>query len=411
MIGSNVTTNWGGNCTYRADVVHRPSSLDELSEIVVRAERVRVLGTRHSFSDIADAPELIALDGLPDEITVDGPTVTVPAALTYSQLADTLREEGLALRNLASLPHISVGGAIATATHGSGNRHGNLATQVAALELMTSRGELTTLSRGDPDFDGVVVGLGSLGVVTRVTLDVEPTYDMRQRVFEHLSWDTLLEEFDAITAAADSVSVFTRWSDDVDQIWLKSRAEIEGELLGAVAATVDRHPIPGADPVNATSQLGRAGLWSDRLPHFRSGFMPSTGDEIQSEYLVDRRHGPDAIEATLRLGDRIRPLLYIAEIRTIAADDLWLSPQYGRDTVAIHFTWKREQEAVEQALAEVERALAPFAPRPHWGKLFLADAAQIAPLYERLPDFVGLLGRLDPRGAFRNAWLERHLLG
>jgi xylitol oxidase len=409
--GSNVTTNWGGNYTYRANLVHRPSSLDELSEIVVRAERVRVLGTRHSFSDIADAPELITLDGLPDETTVDGATLTVPAALTYSQLADRLREEGLALRNLASLPHISVGGAIATATHGSGNRNGNLATQVAALELMTSRGEFTTLSRGDPDFDGVVVGLGSLGVVTRVTLDVEPTYEVRQWVFEHLSWDTLFEEFDAITAAADSVSVFTLWSDDVDQIWLKSRTEIEGELLGVVAATVDRHPIPGADPVNATPQLGRAGLWSDRLPHFRSGFMPSTGDEIQSEYLVDRQHGPDAIEATLRLGDRIRPLLYIAEIRTIAADDLWLSPQYGRDTVAIHFTWKREQEAVEHALAEVERALAPFAPRPHWGKLFLADAAKIAPLYERLPDFVALLGRLDPRGAFRNAWLEQHLLG
>jgi len=406
-----VTTNWGGNYTYRANVVHRPSSLDELSEIVVRAERVRVLGTQHSFSDIADAPELITLDGLPGETTFEGATVTVPAALTYSQLADRLREEGLALRNLASLPHISVGGAIATATHGSGNLNGNLATQVAALELMTSRGELTTLSRGAPDFDGVVVGLGSLGAVTRVTLDVEPAYDMHQRVFEHLSWDMLFEQFDAITAAADSVSVFTLWSDDVDQIWLKNRAEIEGELFGAAAATADRHPIPGADPVNATPQLGQPGLWSDRLPHFRSGFMPSAGDEIQSEYLIDRRHGPAAIEAILRFGDRIRPLLYIAEIRTIAADELWLSPQHGRDTVGIHFTWKREQESVERALAEVERALEPFAPRPHWGKLFLADAAKIAPLYERLPDFVALLGRLDPRGAFRNAWLERHLLG
>lgn len=406
-----MTTNWGGNYTYRANVVHRPSSLDELSEIVVGAGRVRVLGTQHAFNDIADAPELISLDGLPGETTVGQTTVTVPAALTYSQLADRLRGERLALRNLASLPHISVGGAIATATHGSGNRNGNLATQVAALELMTSRGELTTLSRGDPDFDGFVVGLGSLGAVTRVTLDVEPAYDMRQRVFEHLSWDMLFEQFDAITAAADSVSVFTLWSHDVDQVWLKSRGEIEGELLGAAAATAERHPIPGADPVNTTPQLGQPGLWSDRLPHFRSGFVPSAGDEIQSEYLVDRQHGPAAVEAILRLGDRIRPLLYISEIRTIAADSLWLSPQQGRDTVGIHFTWKREQEAVERALAEIERALEPFAARPHWGKLFLADAAKIAPLYERLPDFVELLDRLDPRGAFRNDWLERHLLG
>jgi xylitol oxidase len=405
-----MTTNWGGNYTYRANVVHRPSSLDELSELVVRANRVRVLGTQHSFSDIADAPELITLDGLPVETSVDGTTVTVPAALTYSQLADALREEGLALRNLASLPHISIGGAIATGTHGSGNRNGNLATQVAAVELMTSRGELTTVSRGDPDFGGVVVGLGSLGAVTRVTLDVEPAYDVRQRVFEHLSWNTLFEQFDAITAAADSVSVFTLWSDDIEQVWLKSRGALAAELFGATAATADRHPIAGADPVNATPQLGQPGLWSDRLPHFRSGFMPSAGDEIQSEYLVDRRHGPAAVEAILRLGDQVRPLLHISEIRTIAADDLWLSPEQGRDTVGIHFTWKREPEAVERALVTVERALAPFAARPHWGKFFLAGAASVAPLYERLPDFVALLDRLDPRGAFRNEWLERHVL-
>jgi xylitol oxidase len=253
---------------------------------------VRVLGTQHSFSDIADAPELITLDGLPGETTVDGATVTVPSALTYSQLADRQREEGLALRNLASLPHTSVGGAIATGTHGSGNRNGNLATQVAAIELMTSRGELTTLSRGEPDFDGVVVGLGSLGAVTRVTLDVAPAYEMRQRVFEHLSWDMLLEQFDAITAAADSVSLFTLWSGDLDQVWLKSRAEIADELFDAIPATSDRHPIPGADPVNATPQLAQPGLWSERLPHFRSGFTPSAGDEIQSEYLLDRRTAP-----------------------------------------------------------------------------------------------------------------------
>jgi xylitol oxidase len=400
-----VTTNWGGNYAYRANVVHRPSSLDELSEIVVRAERVRVLGTQHSFSDIADAPELITLDGLPGETTFDGATVTVPAALTYSQLADRLREEGLALRNLASLPHISVGGAIATATHGSGNRNGNLATQVAALELMTSRGELTTFARGDRDFDGVAVGLGSLGAVTRATLDVEPAYEVRQRVFEHLSWDVLFEQFDAVTAAADSVSVFTVWSDDVDQIWLKSRGELADELFDATAATTDRHPIAGADPVNATPQLGQPGLWSERLPHFRSGFMPSAGDEIQSEYLIDRQHGPAAVEAILRIGDQVRPLLHVSEIRTIAADDLWLSPEYRRDAVGIHFTWKREPDAVERALVAVERALEPFAPRPHWGKLFLS-----APRYERLPDFVALLDRLDPRGAFRNDWLERHVL-
>ena len=96
----------------------------------------------------------------------------------------------------------------------------------------------------------------------------------------------------------------------------------------------------------------------------------------------------------------------VSEIRTVAADRLWMSPQYGRDTVAVHFTWKPEQERVERALVEVERVLDPFGPRPHWGKLFLADADEIRPRYERLGDFVALLGRVDPRGAFRNDWLQ-----
>jgi xylitol oxidase len=141
------------------------------------------------------------------------------------------------------------------------------------------------------------------------------------------------------------------------------------------------------------------------------GFLPSSGEEIQSEYLVPRRDAVAAIGATLAVGDAIRPVLQVSEIRTIAADRLWMSPQYGQDTIGLHFTWTRDQDAVERALLELEAALAPFAARPHWGKLFLAEAATIAPLYERLPDFAGLVERYDPRGAFRNAWLERRVLG
>jgi alditol oxidase len=399
-------TNWSGTYTYTAARLHRPASVQEVQEIVGAAPRVRVLGSRHSFNDIADSRELVTLEGLPAEIEVDDNTVSVAAAVRYGELADALRAQGLALHNLASLPHISVGGAIATATHGSGDRNGNLATAVAALELVTSGGEVVSAARGDPDFDGMVVGLGALGAVTRVSLDVEPDYDVRQRVFEGLSWAALHEHFDAITAAGYSVSVFTRWGETVDQVWVKSRDEGPAELFGAVPATVERHPILSLDPVNCTPQLGVPGSWADRLPHFGMGFTPSAGEEIQSEYHLPRAHAAAAIDAVRALADTLRPVLQVSEIRTIAADRLWMSPQYERDSVALHFTWEREPAAVKRAIATVEAALAPFEPRPHWGKSFLR-----APRYPRLADFAALAERLDPRGAFRNAWFERSLFG
>jgi xylitol oxidase len=304
---------------------------------------------------------------------------------------------------------------VATATHGSGVSNGNLATAVAALEVVTASGEIVRAARGDADFDGMVVGLGALGAVVRITLDVEPAFQMQQRVFEGLPWETLYEHFDEITSCGYSVSLFTLFGPDVDMVWVKSRTDVagrpEGELFGAPEARTERHPIPGIDPTPATAQLGSPGLWSDRLPHFRMGFTPSNGDEIQSEYLVPRRHAVEMIETIRSLGDRIRPLLQTCEIRTIAADQLWLSTSYGGPTVAAHFTWAPAQHSVEQLLGELEARLLPLGARPHWGKLFLADAATIAAGYERHDDFVRLVERLDPRGAFGNTWLERHVLG
>jgi xylitol oxidase len=410
--------NWSGTYEYRAARVHRPQTLDEVRAIVASAPRLRVLGSRHSFTGIADSDELVSLEAVPPEVAVDraARTVSFGAGLRYGDLAQVLEREGLALHNLASLPHISVAGAVATATHGSGDASGNLATAVAGLEIATSAGDLVTAARGDEDFDGLVVGLGALGAVTRITLDVEPAYAVRQRAFEAMSWDALLAGFDEITAAGEHVSVFSRWGDAVEQVWVKTRVgaepeRIRADLLGAPAATVDRHPILGLDPVNATPQLGVPGPWWDRLPHFRMGFTPSAGAEIQSEYLVPRPNAVAAIEAMLGLSEAARALVQVAEIRTVAADRLWMSPQYGQDTIGLHFTWEPEPEAVARAVAEVEAALAGLGARPHWGKLFLADAAAIEPLYERLPDFVALMARLDPRGAFRNDWLERHLVG
>jgi xylitol oxidase len=410
--------NWAGNHIYGAARIHRPESIDELRSIVATARRIRVLGSRHSFNDIADSAELVSLEALPVDVVVDrdASTVSFGGAMRYGDLATVLADGGLALHNLASLPHISVAGAVATATHGSGDGNGNLATAVASLELVTSEGDVVTAGRGDEDFDGMVVGLGALGAVTRITLDVEPAYQVRQRVFEGLSYHRLYEHFDSISGRGYSVSVFTRWKEATDQVWVKSRVtdepeEIVGELHGASAATVDRHPILGIEPVNCTNQLGRPGPWSDRLPHFRMGFTPSAGEELQSEFLFPRAYTVPAIEAVRGLGDRIAPVLQVSEIRTTAADSLWMSPQYGVDTTAIHFTWEPDTDAVLPVLAEVETALAPYDARPHWGKLFLATADTIAPLYQRLPDFLQLAERLDPRGAFRNEWFERSLLG
>jgi alditol oxidase len=393
--------------------VHRPSTLEELQEIVAAARQVRAVGSHHSFNDIAVAEQQVTLSALPADVVVDrdAATVSFGAGLTYGELAGTLERERVALHNLASLPHISVAGAVATATHGSGDANRNLATAVAALELVTSSGELVTAARGDTDFDGMVVGLGALGVVTRLTLDVEPAYEMRQRVFEALAWDALFEHFDAITGSGYSVSILSYLGDTVDQVWVRSRVTdapevVRDDLFGARPATVDRHPILGLDPVNCTPQLGRPGPWSARLPYFRMGFTPSAGEELQSEYLVAREHAGAAIEAVRGLADRIRPVLHVCEIRTIAADRLWMSPQYERDSVGIHFTWALEPEAVLDVLADLEPALEPFDPRPHWGKLFLH-----APRYERVADFARLAEQLDPRGAFRNDWLEARVLG
>jgi len=410
--------NWAGNYVYRAEKLHRPSTIEQLQETIAQTPALRVLGSRHSFNDIADSSELVTLEDMPGDVVFDhaAGTVSFNAALKYGELVGALGAKGVALHNLASLPHISVAGAVATATHGSGDANGNLATAVAGLELVTSEGEVVEVSRGEADFDGLVVGLGALGAVTRITLDVEPAYEVRQRVFEGLGWEALFGHFDGITSCGYSVSVFTRWGETVDQVWVKSRVTEEPErrredLFGAVAATVDRHPILGLDATSCTPQLGRPGLWSDRLPHFRMGFTPSSGDELQSEYLIPRRRAVEAIEAVRGLAGAIRPVLQVSEIRSVAADRLWMSPSYGEDTVCIHFTWKPEREAVGEVLVELEAALAPFEARPHWGKLFDADAAAIAPLYERVPDFVGLIERLDPRGAFRNSWLRTRVLG
>lgn len=414
--------NWAGNLRYAAAEFREPATVAELQDLVAGASKLRALGSRHSFNRIADTSGiLVSLEHLAPAIAVnrDSMTVTVSGGTRYGTLAAELQRQGYALHNLASLPHISVAGAVATATHGSGDRNGNLATAVASLEIVTADGGILTARRGDADFDGMVVNLGALGMVSSLTLDIEPTFTVTQSVFEDLDWEQVLENFDDVTSSAYSVSLFTDWSGDrIAQAWLKSRtaSDADGEpqrteFFGGTPATEPRHPIAGVPGTTCTQQFGVPGPWSDRLAHFRMEFTPSKGDELQSEYLVPREHAVDAIQAMRRLSHLVTPLLLVSEIRTMAADSLWLSPNYGTDGVGVHLTWRQDQPAVEAVLPVLEAELAPFGARPHWGKLFDGDAARLAPLYPRFAEFKALAGRLDPEGKFRNDFLDRAVFG
>jgi xylitol oxidase len=419
-----VHRNWAGNLTYTAREVARPTTLDELADVLTREERVRALGSRHSFNDIADTPGVhVQVDALDDgrpAVQLDATTgvVSVRAGLRYGDVVRALHQQGRALATMASLPHISVAGAVATATHGSGDATRSLAGAVVGLELMTPDGEHHRLVRGDDDFAGAVVSLGALGLVTRLELETEPTYDVRQDVALDLPWDVLLERFDAITGAAYSVSVFTGWVEPaVRHVWFKSRvapgaAAGEGGRPAAVDALrwadEPQHPVPGVDPVATTDQLGVPGPWHDRLSHFKLEFTPSAGAELQSEYLLPRRNAVAAIEAMRALGPVVGPVLQTTELRTIAADDLWLSP-FAEDSVGVHFTWMPQDAEVAAVLPRVEEALMPLGARPHWGKVFTADLRDVAATYPRFADFRALAERMDPAGKLRGGYVERLL--
>ncbi|WP_324014044.1 FAD-binding protein [Microbacterium sp. JZ37] len=407
--------NWAGNVRFGAQRVKTPSSVDEVRAVLASAGRVRALGSGHSFNLIADTDDTLLstarLTAAP-RIDAGARTVTVGAGMRYGELAPALEAEGWALANLASLPHISIAGAIATGTHGSGDTVGTLSSAVAALELVTPTGEVVTLRRGDRDFDGAVVSLGALGIVTEVTLDIEPTFAIRQRVYERLPLEVALAEFDVLMASAYSVSLFHRWDDPdvIDQVWTKARGDEAPRLPGDIAeATEQVHMLAGVTPEATTPQLGERGAWLDRLAHFKLSHTPSNGAELQSELLVPRTHAVGAIEAVRALADEVAPLVQVMEIRSMRADDLWLSPASGHDAIGLHFTWHQRQAEVEAVVAKLEKALEPWGARPHWGKLTRLDADMLRSVWPRLGDFAELARRFDPEGKLRNPFLDRVL--
>lgn len=415
-------TNWAGNLRYHADHMFAPKSVAEVQEIVKQCATARALGSRHSFNTIADSlTNQISLQHL-DSIEVDekARTVTVGAGVRYGTLAPVIDAKGFAVHNLASLPHITVAGAIATATHGSGVRNGNLATAVSALELVTADGNVITLSRAHDgeQFKSAVVSLGAVGIVTKVTLDVQPRFEMTQLVYQNLSMDQLEHNLETIFASGYSVSLFTDWQKHrINQVWIKSRVEsgaapkIPPMFYGATAAKTNLHPIDGHSAVNCTEQMGVPGPWYERMPHFKMNFTPSSGAELQTEYFVPRSRGYEAILAVEQLRDKITPHLFITELRAIAADDLSMSMAYKRDSMAIHFTWKPETPQVTALLPLIEEKLAPFDARPHWAKVFSVPPTRLKGLYEKLPEYKSVLNQYDPKGKFRNEFVNHNIFG
>ena len=415
---TTIRNNWAGNYSYKAPNFYEPKSVEELQELVKKLGKQKALGSRHCFNDIADSPQSqISTRALNKVIALDKDknTINIEAGIRYGDFAKELDKEGYALHNLASLPHITVAGACATATHGSGVTLGNLATAVAAMEIVTPQGEIVQIERSHPDFNGVVVGLGAFGIVTKVVLAMQKTFQVRQDVFQELRLASMEKHFDEIMSSGYSVSLFTNWLDQkISQVWVKRRMdtairELGNDFFGAKAASKNLHPIVEMSAENCTEQMGVPGPWYERLPHFKMGFTPSGGKELQSEFFVPHNNAVDAILALEKKKDLINPQLLISEIRTIKADDLWMSPCYHQDSVAIHFTWKQNPDEVSKLIPMIESELAPYKVKPHWGKLFTIDPKILHQRYEKFSDFLALVKKYDPDGKFRNAYLDRNI--
>jgi alditol oxidase len=407
-----VLNNWGGNLSFKQPEVLAPTSLDELAKLV-RSNRVRPAGTLHSFSDVvAGEGVLVSAAGLPiePEILADGSTVRVGAASRFGDIALFLEANGLALQNMGSLPHISLAGASATGTHGSGDGNPILSTSLRAFSFVNYEGELKTLRRGDPLFETCRLGMGAYGIWVSAELETQPSYQMRQDIYRGVPWQFFVEDPARLTGAGYSVSLFGKWGgQQIDKVWVKSRIDQStppDNFAGIGAETKSLAELAAGVGDNLTEQGGKPGPWLHRLPHFRLDATPSAGDEIQTEYFVLRDQIAGAIAALHSLANEINPVLIISEIRTIASDDAWLSPMRRGDSIALHFTWQNDVPAVTTAVAKVEAVLAEFDPIPHWGKLHGFSGEQLERVHPKLAAARAEFDQLDPMGKFSSPNLQ-----
>jgi len=404
--------NWSGNVEFAPARLIHPTSLGEIAREVSRSNKVRAVGSAHSFNRIADSTEsIIAFDQFPHDISVDSANrqVRVSAGVRYGELAIALHAAGFALPNMGSLPHITVVGATSTGTHGSGVANQNLSAAISHIELINADGEDVSIIGSD--LNAARVGLGALGIIHHVTLNIIPGFDLTQAVYLDLPFRDFIIHFRDFMAGGYSVSAFTTWGDSViDQLWVKSLPtnddSVPSEYFGAKISAIKAHPLAGAETQSATEQLGSRGPWHERLPHFKLDFTPSFGEELQSEFFIDIADAKPALEFLYEIRELIQPYLLVSELRTIATDENWLSPSYQRDSLAIHFTWKPDVAGVSALLPTIEAGLKPFNARPHWGKLFTDAHFDFQALYPQFSAWKVFRDKYDTTRKFTNAQLE-----
>lgn len=400
--------NWAGNIKFQDSKTLAPKSISEIQDIVRTNRKVKARGTAHSFNTIADTKYVaLLLDQMPKEIIInkEKKSVTVSAALKYGEVAEELHKNGLALHNLASLPHISIAGAIATGTHGSGSNNGNLATAVKSFDVVLADGSFRNINSSDGDlYYGGVIGLGLVGIVVRVELNIQSTFNLGQNVYLGMKRDNFRDNFDAIMSSGYSVSYVTTWQQEMaGEVWVKF---LEGTtppevLFGSHGATEKLHLLKNHSPEPCNDQLGIIGPWHLRLPHFKMEFTPSSGAELQSEFFVNRAQASSALLALEAIADQISIPLMGSEIRTIASDNFWMSPHYKSNDVGIHFTWKQIPETFE-AVKAIETTLKPFQYRPHLGKIYTAAPSYISSVFPKFKNFQELISQIDPNNKFGN---------
>ena len=398
--------NWATNIDFHDAKTLHPQSIEELASIVSSSPNVRVRGTAHCFNTIADTNHTaVVLDAMPKQLTINvvSKTATVSAGLIYSEISELLEAQGWAIHNLASLPHITIGGATATGTHGSGIKNGALHTSIRSVELMRPDGTLHKLTRGvDEEFYAVIVGLGLTGIAVSFELDIEPTFQIMQTIYGELPLKVFGENIIEILSGAYSVSFFSTWDDDqVCEIWYKSKTTPPATYFGASARTEKAHPIFGEDATAATEQFGQPGPWHLRLPHFKIGQTPSAGKELQSEFFVDSKNAAAAFAAFHAISKDFRHKVLVTEIRSVAADDYWMSPAYGRESVAFHCTWMLDDE-VPHLVSLIEAVLQPFSFRPHVGKVFNVGSYHLRKVLPKFDEFREYVMKTDPGGKFQN---------
>lgn len=404
--------NWGGNLAFEQAEVVKPKTISELAEMV-RVNKVRPVGTLHSFSPIAKGEGLLmstANLAIKPELDSDRSVVRFGAAMRFGELALFLEQNGFALRNMGSLPHISVAGAAATGTHGSGDKNQILSSSLTSFSYLNHEGELIKVEKQDPLFEAFRLGLGAYGIWVEAELSIVPSFQIRQDIFLEIPWSYFLEDPSRLTSAGYSVSLFGKWgTSTISQTWVKS--EVEDPRAGVPIAAIapeqnSKRELADGVGDNLTEQGGKPGPWLHRLPHFRLDASPSAGNEIQTEYFFTRDKIAHAIEAVHSVAGKINPVLIISEIRSIAQDDAWLSPMRRGDSIALHFTWKNEPELVDIAVQELEKVLAPMEPIPHWGKVHHFTQSDLERAHPMLSKAREQFENADPSGKFSSDYLR-----